>query len=113
MLKVISFVVLLLGASLANANEFENARITGVIFNASKSHIEFTIDIAPKKIFSTKAFEGTSHEHLANMIIAAYRDNRSVSYIRVKDYDKNKSKVRLPIREVKFANEMLELPVNG
>lgn len=86
------------------ANEYEDVRVTGLIFNAKDNYVEFTIDKAPDKTISTKAYSEATQDYVVSMLISAYREHEYISYIRIKDFDKNKNKKVLPLRSVKFAD---------
>ena len=113
MKKTVIYLCLLLLSGKVLSNEYENVRITGLIFNAKDDYIEFTIDKAPSKIISTKAYSDATQDYVVSMIIAAYRSHENVSYIRIKDFNANKNKKVLPLKSLKFADALYDLDIES
>lgn len=94
--------------NLVLAKEYQDVKITGVIFEAQNDHVDFTIDKAPSLVFSTKSYKDANQDYVVSMIISAFKTKQNISYLRVKDFDKEKANKVLPLKSMKFGLESFE-----
>jgi hypothetical protein len=109
MKKITTLVLaLLIFPNVLSAKEYQDVKITSVIFEAKNSHIDFTIDKKPSYVFSTKSYKEDSQDYVVSMIVSAFKTKQNISYLRVKDFNAEKANKVLPLKSMKFGQEIFE-----